>query len=134
MIDNRVWHHERKMYYNRENIFSVDTANNEVYVAYVCPDGELEWDDTLDMYELDLEAYTGRRDKSGTDIYECDIVQVKPGLVGEVVYSNKYACFEIVAPGSVSYSFAELADAGIDIDSMVVIGNIHENAELLEEK
>ena len=62
--------------------------------------------------EYVVEQCTGLRDSNGTLIYEGDIVE----------YGYPCSCFAV--------DFFEIRDE--DVDSLTVIGNIHQNPELLE--
>lgn len=75
-----------------------------------------------------LQQFTGMRDKNGKDIYEGDWLEFayrEDGaiFVGEVLYSEKFACF-ITRVGNAFETFNDLTEyAG----SFKVVGNIFEN-------
>ena len=78
--------------------------------------------------ELELMQYTGLKDANGNEIYEGDIIDVgglKP-CVCSVQWNNENASFCTYSDGVQSESLFG-ADFGC-----IVIGNIHENPELLE--
>ncbi|MEN2346497.1 YopX family protein [Lentilactobacillus parabuchneri] len=105
------------------------------------------WDSLLnysmsDIFQLDnpddvLEQFTGLKDRNGKDIYEGDIlawhsnIYRKHDWVGLVLYRG--AGFA-VQESDKSYSSPEWLDCACRKDANIieVIGNIHENPELLE--
>lgn len=77
--------------------------------------------------------YTGLTDKNGTKIFEGDLLSEKPPMnniayVGYVKYDTQLAAFRIIFENS--YNVFIL---GSYSKSYTVIGNIHDNPELLEE-
>lgn len=90
--------------------------------------------ETLSKYAIedwDLHQFTGLIDKNGKEIYEGDVVRDKHGIAYEVIredykwnLKNFYApCFDTPGDG-----FSE------ELDTIEVIGNIHDNPKLLEDK
>ncbi len=67
--------------------------------------------------------YTGLKDKNGKDIYEGDILNTEDGI--EVVKID-LGCFVHVSKDFVTYAY------NWHLEEVEVIGNIHENPELLK--
>lgn len=100
----------------------------------VCPVSIRTWKDAL-MYEVKEETigqFTGLHDKNGKEIYEGDILKADYyDTLHEVVFSDTVCAFmldEIPSTGDmVIIGYEDI------VSHFEVIGNIHDNTELLEE-
>ncbi|NIQ92541.1 hypothetical protein GWN42_31275 [candidate division KSB1 bacterium] len=82
-----------------------------------------------------IEQYTGLEDKNGKEIYEGDIVSwynpySKKTYIGYVKWDDEWAGFGLFLGSS---KYCEESDWYKIIESVEIIGNIHENPELLED-
>lgn len=82
----------------------------------------------IDQLESPIEAYTSLKDKNGKEIYEGDILDDGEGHIGKVLYNERIASFAYEW-GNCGATFMSLYTS-----DMKVIGNIHENPELLEKE
>ncbi len=123
-IKFRAWDKTNKRMVYDSTMFHIE--NGHVY-QMVC------WGDikvNLLSDDFILEQFTGLKDKNGKEIYEGDNVQFEGegGAVYEVVYDDDVAAFAVHNWDTTTHTFFyELGEE----EEVVVIGNIHENPELI---
>jgi uncharacterized phage protein (TIGR01671 family) len=135
-IKFRVWDNIEKAYLNEKDIAINNLNNIFIFEIYDKNDTDLWYMRLLpdpDNKRHVIEQYTGLKDKNGTEIYEGDVVET-PEYPGKIVYNEKYACFELWRPRSSDCFIALTHQQDIGMGDLEVVGNIHENPELLEEK
>lgn len=80
-----------------------------------------------------VEQYTGLKDKNGKEIYEGDIVLLNKQVYCRVVYEQNTCAFMLIMLPDRFYN-PSLSITNEKTQYIEVIGNIHENADLLKEE
>lgn len=115
-FDFRVWDNEEKQFIAGSVIKKYSGFNR------------LKQDD-------EVELWTGLYDKNGKKIYEGDIIDINadPFMFKDIVYMDTIMGIELKESNYYLYNVIENFSHGDYIDEIEIIGNIHENAELLNE-
>ena len=133
-IEFRVWDNQEKVYLNKKDI-AIDNLGN-VFVFEGCNDNDADLWHVRILVDPDNERYiieqsTGLKDKNGTEIYEGDVIKVeRDGIIDRVEWIHGGFGLE---PRYNSPFYPRLGNVELR-EKIEVIGNIHENPELLEEK
>lgn len=131
MIKYRVWDSEQKRYLNNRN---VSISGDGILRVTTYEDGYntiIAQSPNEKSPRFIVEQYTGLKDKDGVEICQGDIVRHRGyhgATISPVVFSN--GCFNV---GMHQGSSTKVAPMLLNSKTEIV-GNIHENADLLEEK
>lgn len=123
----RVWDIERECYLDETELAGITPDGK--YILYI-------EEEEISKLEIEgnyiLEQYTGLKDKNGKEIYEGDIVEYTTCYYGnekrhrKVVEWKEWDSDDFGEPHNLGYSNLS--------ECMEVIGNVHENADLMMEK
>lgn len=127
-IKFRAWSKSDNKYYYRVLVGNTDNTDDQ-YVCSSVYDGD-KWVH-FDEYCGVIEQYTGLKDKNGTEIYEGDVVKVEGD--GEIYRVKWIRSGFGLEPRYNSPHYPVLGNVELR-RKIEVIGNIHENPGLLEEK
>ena len=119
----RAWSKvEQKMLHVSSLHFIGDSTVKEIGTVELCCNSYLN-----DKSSMILMQFTGLHDKNGKEIYEGDVMRSKWGGTGNVVFDD--GAFQSQwEGGEVNY---QLSASDIEGRESEVIGNIYENADLL---
>ncbi|MFG5563464.1 YopX family protein [Enterococcus faecalis] len=126
----RAWEPDVKYMNDQVRVTSNRFGSGEVWVEATESFGWTE------LRPEHLMQSTGLKDKNGVEIFEGDIVQYRDG---EYSYLGivKRDCYQFFIDGiepDDNYDFIDVSNTFDGTSSLEVIGNIHENPELLEVK
>ena len=122
-IKVRAWH---KPYKQMCQVESLRFDGNGVYTAVLIEESFYDRR-IVEADEIVIEQYTGLKDKNGVNIYEGDI------LIDDTGEPIEYWVVKFADGGFVGECVG-VVEPLFELTNLEVIGNIHEDSELVEEK
>ncbi len=141
-FDFRIWDNTEKRYLNEIELHKYDKSPVEAGTTFTETDRINEVEFVKNKNDLEIELFTGYFDKNGNKIYENDILMNE--LTEEIFYITRddtYKMSEIILYGKDCNGnlYRKRNPGGINLlkmlvsdKNMSVVGNIHENKELLK--
>lgn len=126
----RAWDNIEKDYLNEEDIAIDNLGNIFIFERYDNDDSDLWYTrilPDLDNKRYVVEQYTELKDKNSTDIYEGDI------LIDDAGEPIEYWVVKFSDGGFVG-ECAGVTEHLFELANLEVVGNVHENSGLVEEK
>lgn len=126
-IEFRAWDKEEKRYwFDCQNVYDSSNAPCCCSAFGHFLSVKMQDEDYFDTEEnrFNVEQYTGLRDKNGKKIFEGDKVRTWNGNKGFISYNNGSWCIGKKQREIETYEYKNIE----------ILGNIHENPELLEVK
>jgi uncharacterized phage protein (TIGR01671 family) len=127
----RAWDNRRKQMNYKVCVGNTDMNDKNYTCSTILIDGE--WVHFDDYCDIVVEQYTGLKDRNGKEIYEGDVVNNRElalySTKGVVRYDTKSGCLVI---NNVDGRTKRLTVKVIKNNFVEVIGNIHENGDLLK--
>lgn len=129
-IKFRIWDNLEKAYLNEEDVAIDSRGNVFIFEIYDKNDSDLWYTRLLpdsDNKRYIIEQDTGLKDRNGTKINEGDV------LVDDAGEPIEYWVVKFSDGGFIG-ECAGVAEPLFELANLEVVGNIHENSELVEEK
>lgn len=125
----RVWHNELGRMMSIKNMWFQDSRIEELEL------NDAVMNDHITAYpdEIELMQSTGLKDKNGKEIFEGDIVDYK-GRKAVVKWHSSYASFIYRFVDELQERKSEWKPLYLACYKFEVVGNVHENKELLKDK
>ena len=124
-IKFRAWAGEQMIVVDSNSSYTITFGNEKAIISMFSNGGEFVCDSKAE----EVMQYTGKKDKNGVDIFQHDLMQNESGRISQVVWNNHAGCWDAEVVKAVGNSVGGYARDWSRC--MEVIGNIHQNTELM---